>query len=115
MPRRSSNDRVGDWVGNFNIQTTLSESFPEVEMNYTYFPNGPRAGKTQIAITPNLIVGSIPTNQRLGLNIGLGYQLWRRRTCRALTGTGSVGASEFCSGAGLWQIRATLILVREPY
>lgn len=70
--------------GTFNIQTTVSESFPtsrvskigdstiwnlalqahvggmfwpEVEMNYTYFPNGPRAGKTQIAITPNLIVG----------------------------------------------------------
>ena len=88
--------------GNFDIQSTLSESFPtrrvskigdstiwnlafqghfgevfwpEVEMNYTYFPNGPRAGKTQISITPNLIIGSIPINQRLGLNIGLGYQV----------------------------------------
>jgi hypothetical protein len=88
--------------GNFNIQTTLSESFPtsrvskigdatiwnlalqahigevfwpEVETNYTYFPNGPRAGKAQISITPNLIVGSIPINQRLGLNIGVGYQV----------------------------------------
>ena len=88
--------------GNFNIQTTLSESFPisrvskigdatiwnvalqahfgevlwpEVEMNYTYFPNGLRAGKTQTSITPNLIVGSIPIDQRLALNVGLGYQL----------------------------------------
>jgi len=109
--------KIGDsTIWNLALQAHFGEVFcPEVEMNYTYFPNGPRAGKTQIAITPNLIVGSIPTNQRLGLNIGLGYQLWRRRTCRALTGTGSVGASEFCSGAGLWQIRATLILVREPY
>ena len=88
--------------GNFNIQTTLSEAFPtrrvskigdatiwnlalqshvgevfwpEVEMNYTYFPNGPRAGKSQISITPNLIVGTIPIYQRLGISVGLGYQL----------------------------------------
>jgi hypothetical protein len=44
-------------------------------MNYTYFPNGLRAGKTQTSITPNLIVGSIPIDQRLALNVGLGYQL----------------------------------------
>jgi len=82
--------------GNFDVQTTLSESFPttrvsgvgdstiwnlalqahfgeflwpEVEMNYTYFPNRPHAGKTQIAITPNLIIGSIPINQRLGFTL----------------------------------------------
>ena len=87
---------------NFNIQTTLSESlptrrvskigdatlwnlalqsqlgevfWPEVEMNYTYFPIGPRAGKSQISITPNLVVGSIPIYERLGLNVGLDYQL----------------------------------------
>jgi hypothetical protein len=88
--------------GNFNVQTTLSESFPtsrmskignatiwnlalqshvgevlwpEVEMNYAYFPNGPRAGKYQISITPNFIVGSIPIYGRLALNVGLGYQV----------------------------------------
>ena len=88
--------------GSFNIQTTLSESFPtsrvskigdstiwnlalqahfgevfwpEVETNYTYFPNGPHAGKSQLSITPNLIVGSIPIYGRLALNVGLGYQL----------------------------------------
>ncbi len=87
--------------GSFNIQTTLSESFPtsrvskigdvtiwnlavqshvgevfwpEVETNYTYFPNGPHVGKSQLSITPNLIVGTIPIYKRLGLNVGLGYQ-----------------------------------------
>jgi hypothetical protein len=86
-------------VGNFNIQTTLSESFPtsrvskigdstiwnlalqahfgevfcpEVEMNYTYFPNGPRAGKTQIAITPNLIVGVNTDQSAAGIKHWLG-------------------------------------------
>lgn len=88
--------------GSLNIQTTLSESFPtsrvskigdatiwnlalqahldevfwpEVETNYSYFANGPRAGKSQLSITPNLIVGSIPIYGRLALNVGLGYQL----------------------------------------
>jgi hypothetical protein len=30
--------------------------------------------KEQIAITLNPIVGGIPINQRLGFNVGLGYQ-----------------------------------------
>jgi len=46
-----------------------------VETNYVYFPNGPRAGKSQISITPNLIVGTIPIYRRLGISVGLGYQL----------------------------------------
>jgi len=41
----------------------------------SYFPSGPHAGKSPLSITPNLIVGSIPLNQRPGLNVGLGYQL----------------------------------------
>jgi hypothetical protein len=88
--------------GSFDIQTTLSESFPtsrvsaigdatiwnvalqaqvgevfwpEVETSYTYYPNGPHAGKSQISITPNLIVGNIPIYGRLALNLGLGYEL----------------------------------------
>ena len=74
---RASTDSTRHRLGNLNIQTTLSESFPtrrvskigdatiwnlalqahlgevfwpEVEMNYTYFPNGPRAGETQISM-----------------------------------------------------------------
>jgi hypothetical protein len=33
------------------------------------------AGKSQISITPNLIVGTIPIYRRLGISVGLGYQL----------------------------------------
>jgi hypothetical protein len=44
-------------------------------MNYIYFPNGPSVGKTQISVAPKLIIGSMPIDQRLGLNIGLSCQV----------------------------------------
>jgi hypothetical protein len=67
--------KIGDAaIWNLALQSHVGEAFwPGVEMNYTYFPNGPRAGNKQIAITPNLIVGTIPIYERLGINVGLGY------------------------------------------
>lgn len=69
--------KIGDaTIWNLALQAHVAELFwPEVEMNYTYFPNGPHAGKNQISITPNLIVGTIPIYQRLGISVGLGYQV----------------------------------------
>ena len=68
--------KIGDvTIWNLAVQSHVGEVFwPEVETNYTYFPNGPHVGKSQLSITPNLIVGTIPIYKRLGLNVGLGYQ-----------------------------------------
>jgi hypothetical protein len=49
--------------------------WPELEVNYTYWANGEHTGKEQVFLTPGLIIGRLPIWQRVGLTIGLGYQV----------------------------------------
>jgi hypothetical protein len=49
--------------------------WPEVEVNTTLFPNGPRSGNQQVFITPGLVIGRIRLNHRLGLTFGGGVQI----------------------------------------
>jgi hypothetical protein len=46
-----------------------------VEVNYTEWPNGEHEGLNQVLITPGLVIGRIPIEGRLGLTIGMGYQV----------------------------------------
>lgn len=48
--------------------------WPEVEANYTYWPNGKHEGLNQLFLTPGLVIGRIPIAGRLGLTVGAGYQ-----------------------------------------
>jgi hypothetical protein len=62
-----------------NINTALQYRlikvlWPEVEFNYTYWPNGEHLGKEQVFMTPGFIVGRLPIWERVGMTIGLGYQ-----------------------------------------
>jgi hypothetical protein len=52
----------------------LKDFWPEIEFNTTYFPNGPFAGKTQVFMTPGLLIGKLPIYGRLKLAVGVGYQ-----------------------------------------
>jgi hypothetical protein len=59
--------------------TTLQYHFggifwPEIEANWTYYPDGPRAGLNQLFLTPGLAVGRFTLNQLLKLTLGIGYQ-----------------------------------------
>jgi Putative MetA-pathway of phenol degradation len=49
--------------------------WPEVEVNYTHWPNGKHDGLDQAFITPGLVIGKIPIAGRLGLTVGAGYQI----------------------------------------
>lgn len=49
--------------------------WPELEVNYTWWPNGEREGKTQVFLTPGLVIGRIPLHGRVGLTAGVGYQI----------------------------------------
>jgi hypothetical protein len=49
--------------------------WPEMEVNYTYWPNGEHTGKEQVFLTPGFIIGRLPIWERVGLTIGLGYQV----------------------------------------
>jgi hypothetical protein len=92
----------GKGWGNFDFQSTLGVSFPnggedrlgmplawntafqyrlyhyfwpEFEVNYTWWPNGQRAGLNQVFLTPGLLIGRIPIHDRVGLTFGAGYQV----------------------------------------
>jgi hypothetical protein len=49
--------------------------WPEFEVNYTWWPNGEREGKTQVFLTPGIVIGRIPIYHRVGLTAGFGYQV----------------------------------------
>jgi hypothetical protein len=53
----------------------MKNLWPEVEVNYTHWPNGRHEGLDQAFITPGLVVGKIPIVGRLGLTVGAGYQI----------------------------------------
>jgi hypothetical protein len=93
---------AGKGFGNFDVQSTLGVSFPdggldrlgmplawnttfqyhfgrlfwpEFETNYTWWPDGGRAGLNQLFLTPGLLIGRIPVHDRIGITMGAGYQV----------------------------------------
>ena len=49
--------------------------WPEIELNSTFFQDGPHDGKKQNFVTPGLIIGRLPLFRRVGLTFGAGYQI----------------------------------------
>lgn len=49
--------------------------WPEVEVNYAHFQDGPNARKTQVFLTPGLVIGKLHIWKRLGLTFGGGFQI----------------------------------------
>lgn len=49
--------------------------WPELEVNYTYWPSGLHEGLDQVLITPGLVIGRIPIAGRYNVNVGIGYQV----------------------------------------
>ncbi|HUA33181.1 MAG TPA: hypothetical protein VMA09_06215 [Candidatus Binataceae bacterium] len=48
--------------------------WPEFEVNCSW-PNGQHGGKDQVFLTPGIVVGTIPLYQRIGVALGVGYQV----------------------------------------
>jgi hypothetical protein len=53
----------------------IKKLWPELDVNYTYWPNGEHTGLNQVFLTPSFIVGRLPIWERVGVTIGLGYQV----------------------------------------
>jgi hypothetical protein len=49
--------------------------WPDVEFNYTYWPNGIHDGKQQLFVSPGIIFGRFPIWKRLRAVVGVGYQV----------------------------------------
>lgn len=63
-------------ASNTTLQYRIVKYFwPEVEANYTYWPNGKHEGLNQLFITPGLVIGRIPIYARVGLTVGAGVQV----------------------------------------
>jgi hypothetical protein len=61
---------------NTTFQYRLFRYFwPEVETNYTWWPNGEKTGVNQLFLTPGLLIGRIPIHDRIGMTFGAGYQV----------------------------------------
>lgn len=48
--------------------------WPELEFNYTWWPDGSKEGKQQLFVTPGIIFGRFPIHDRVKLIFGVGYQ-----------------------------------------
>lgn len=53
----------------------LKVIWPELETNYTYYPNGEHAYKNQLLLTPGVVLGRFPIWERAALTVGAGYQI----------------------------------------
>lgn len=60
---------------NTTLQYKIAKFWPEVEANYTYWPDGVHEGLNQLFITPGLVIGRIPIYDRVGLTLGAGVQV----------------------------------------
>ena len=49
--------------------------WPEVEVNYTHFQDGTNDGKTQVFMTPGLVIGRMHLWKRLAFTVGGGFQI----------------------------------------
>jgi hypothetical protein len=62
-------------VSNVTLQYHFGQVFwPELEANATYWTDGPREGKTQVFLTPGVVLGRFLITGRTKAIIGLGYQ-----------------------------------------
>jgi hypothetical protein len=60
---------------NAALQYHVGQLFwPEIEANWTYYPDGQRAGLHQLFLTPGLAIGRLTLDQTLKLTLGFGYQ-----------------------------------------
>ena len=72
----SHEHQIGTAVAtNVAFQYHVGEFFwPEVEVNSTYWTDGPRQGKNQVFLTPGIIFGRFPLVGRSKFIIGVAYQ-----------------------------------------
>jgi hypothetical protein len=94
---------LGKGWGNFDIQSTVAAAlpdgglkrlgspiiyntafqyyipelllWPELETNYSWWPNGEREGKSQLFLTPGVVMGRFHIWRRIRLAVGVGYQI----------------------------------------
>ncbi len=68
-------------VGRVIVWNTVAQqhlgkfAWPELEANTSFFKGGPNDGKTQLFLTPGVVLGRFPLHNRVGLTLGAGMQI----------------------------------------
>jgi len=62
------------WNNTFQYRL-FRKLWPEVELNSTFFQDGPRDGMKQNFVTPGLVIGRLHLWNRVGFTVGGGYQI----------------------------------------
>ena len=76
FPTADANVSGRNYLWNNAFQYHVFRKFwPEVELNSTFFQDGPNDGKKQNFVTPGLIIGRLHLFSRVGLTFGAGYQI----------------------------------------
>jgi len=76
LPTGNENVIGRTYPWNNAFQYRLYRKFwPEVEANYTHYQDGPNNGKTQVFLTPGLVLGRFPIHNRFALTFGGGFQI----------------------------------------
>jgi hypothetical protein len=73
----SETNRIGrtySWNNAFQYRV-FRKVWPEMEVNYSRFQLGRNDGKTQVFLTPGLVLGKFVLWKRLGLTMGGGFQI----------------------------------------
>ena len=66
--------RTYPWSNAFQYHV-YHKFWPEVEVNYTHFQDGANNGKTQVFMTPGLVIGRMRLWKRLAFTVGGGLQI----------------------------------------
>ena len=76
LPTSDTNSVGRSYLWNNAFQYRLFRKlWPEVELNSTFFQDGPRDGMKQNFVTPGLVIGRLHLWKRVGLSIGGGFQI----------------------------------------
>jgi hypothetical protein len=63
---------VWNVTGQYRVMRRI---WPELEMNSTFFHEGPNDGRKQVFLTPGVAFGKFPLWRRLGVTVGTGVQI----------------------------------------
>jgi hypothetical protein len=76
LPTSDTNIVGRSYLWNNTFQYRFFRKFwPEIELNSTFFQDGPRDGMKQNFVTPGLVIGRLHLWRRVGFMVGGGYQI----------------------------------------
>jgi hypothetical protein len=75
LPTGNTNVIGRTYPWNNAFQYHIRKLWPEIEVNYTHFQQGPNDSKTQVFLTPGIVFGRFPIHKRVAFVFGGAFQI----------------------------------------